>query len=72
MLNTQKGQDIIRRIPHERVLIETDGPFIKIGSTPANPLCLSDTVQSLANLWNTEVDATFQQLSDNFNTLLFV
>ncbi len=70
MLRTQRGQDIIRRIPHERILIETDGPFIKIDSTPANPLYISNIVKSLSNLWNTEVDTTFQQISDNFNTVI--
>ena len=29
MIMTKKGQEIIRRIPNDKILLETDGPFIK-------------------------------------------
>ncbi|WP_155008754.1 Qat anti-phage system TatD family nuclease QatD [Priestia megaterium] len=37
MLNSKKGQEIIKNIPVERILIETDGPFGKIQKNPIRP-----------------------------------
>jgi TatD DNase family protein len=38
MTQSENGRKIIERLPVERILLETDGPFIKIGNQPSTPL----------------------------------
>ena len=37
MLKSSKGQVVIKRIPIERILVESDGPFTKVNSAVYNP-----------------------------------
>jgi TatD DNase family protein len=37
MIRSQSGQRLLREIPGDRILTETDGPFVKVGSGPARP-----------------------------------
>jgi TatD DNase family protein len=38
MTQSENGRKIIERLPVERMLLETDGPFVKIGNQPSTPL----------------------------------
>lgn len=38
MTQSENGRKIINHIPVNRILLETDGPFIKIGNQPSTPL----------------------------------
>ena len=38
MTQSENGRKIIEGIPVDRILLETDGPFIKIGNQPSTPL----------------------------------
>jgi TatD DNase family protein len=53
MLRSEKGRALIVRMPRERVLTETDGPFVRDGDRPAAPPTVRTTVASLADLWRT-------------------
>jgi TatD DNase family protein len=46
MLNTKKGRSFIERMPPERVLTESDGPFARVDERPAMPW---DTLGSVLN-----------------------
>ena len=70
MLRSKHSRELIQHIPHERILLETDGPFIKIGSTPATPMDLQKVLPSLASLWEVSVDETISKLSQNVKTIL--
>lgn len=70
MLRAKKSGELIQRIPPERILTETDGPFIKSGSNPATPLDIPDIIQSLASLWRKTPEDTSRLISKNFSTLL--
>jgi len=37
MILSQKGKKLVARIPPDRLLTETDGPYLKIGGKPAQP-----------------------------------
>lgn len=70
MLRSASGRNLIARIPHERILTETDGPFVKIGTRPATPLHMPETVQSLAALWSMSEKQAARELAWNFSVLL--
>jgi len=51
MIRTENGTRIIGRIPRERILTETDGPFIKIGKSPAIPSDVNIILNYLSESW---------------------
>ena len=72
MLRSKKGVEIIRRIPRDRILTETDGPFVKGSTGVAKPMDMPSIVEALARLWSVEaqtaadvVRLTFQRCVDN-------
>jgi TatD DNase family protein len=70
MFKSQKGQQILARLPSDRVLTETDGPFIKVGNRPAYPQDVGVLEENLADIWHMskyEVSAIIEQ---NFERLV--
>ncbi len=51
MVQSSKGRDLIKSMPKDRVLTESDGPFIKAGAQPADPVSTSSVVTFLSTLW---------------------
>jgi len=56
MLCSKNGQRILERIPQERLVTETDGPYTKIGQRIAEPKDVPWLVGQLATHWNVEED----------------
>ena len=52
MLRSKKAMPLLQRLPPERILLETDGPFARCGTRPAVPSDLPRTLDHLAQLWN--------------------
>lgn len=53
MARTKKGQDLLGNIlPKDRVVLETDGPFARIGPDPLRPADIHNTVVVLSRIWN--------------------
>jgi TatD DNase family protein len=52
MLTGEKGRALIARMPPDRVLTETDGPFVKVEGRAAYPWDASLVIKGLAALWN--------------------
>jgi len=58
MVRSVKGRSLINRLPRERVLCETDGPYCMVGSRSAHPADVPSVACSLAGTWScTEADA---------------
>ena len=58
MIRSEQGQRIIREIPLDRLLTETDGPFAKHEGSPATPAtipCVLDGLGSLLEISTEEV-----------------
>ena len=70
MLESPRGRELISNIPSERILTETDGPFVRIGNRPAKPKDAIGAVELLAILWGTDVVTTLNRLQVNLRTLL--
>ncbi len=56
MVTSQKGRDLIDAMPRERVLTESDGPFVKVGLQSADPTSAPIVLNHLARVWRLHVD----------------
>jgi TatD DNase family protein len=69
MLLSEQGRKLIARMPRDRVLTESDGPFVTVSHRPAEPPDVVRVVRYLADIWSidereaeTQITATFQAL----------
>ncbi|MDB5335829.1 MAG: hydrolase TatD [Planctomycetaceae bacterium] len=69
MLASKKGCDLVLRMPRDRVLTETDGPFAEMNGKPAFPWDVSAAVGLLGKVWNVEQDAVESLLGTNLENL---
>jgi TatD DNase family protein len=70
MLHSETGRSLVLQMPRERVLTETDGPFVQDGAGPATPTTVKATVRSLAELWERSPADVQAATLDNFRMLL--
>jgi TatD DNase family protein len=70
MLASKKGGEIAARLPQDRVITETDGPFAQCSGRPLQPWDVGLAVQSLSDIWATSVAATVDKLLSNLRTLV--
>lgn len=70
MLNSEAGRALVLQMPRQRVLTETDGPFVQDRAAPATPITVKATVRSLATLWQASPDDLQLAIVDNFRRLL--
>lgn len=66
MLTSETGRRILKTLPSERVLTETDGPFVQIKGESARPSNISQIVVDIAKFWNLDFEMTSQIISANF------
>jgi TatD DNase family protein len=69
MTVSRSGEALIARMPRDRVLTETDGPFVPVGGRPARPPDTAQGVEYLARLWRTAPEVARQTIADNFRQL---
>ena len=72
MLNSRNGQLLAKIIPREKILTETDGPFITIDDEPVRPGYIPQTVSKMAELLNVEKDELQKKIFENFQTLMAI
>lgn len=65
MLRSKKGRELTSRMPRDRVLTETDGPFAMDKSRPLQPADAWVAVDELARMWNTTSEGVQAQLASN-------
>ncbi|MBU7595876.1 Qat anti-phage system TatD family nuclease QatD [Metabacillus halosaccharovorans] len=70
MVNSKKGQNIIKRIPTNRLLIESDGPFTKDTHSNYHLSFVDDLIKKLANIRECDSDEMSILLKGNFKNLL--
>lgn len=68
MTNSDNGKKIIERIPQDRLLLETDGPFVSAENTPSTPVTVREILKRVAQIKGGS-DLT-EHLVRNFRTLL--
>ena len=57
MIRGQKGRELIARMPKDRVLTETDGPFATLDGKRAVPWDVAEVLSPLAELWGVETNS---------------
>lgn len=70
MSNSAKGRSIIKKIPIDKLLPESDGPFTTLGSKilmPWDAIRISDTLEEL---WEIPKERVYEQLQQNLMNLL--
>ena len=70
MTRTARGRAVLERLPLERVLTETDGPFTKVHGKPTQPQDVVNVVSLLAHIRNTKPAAIAKQMTLNLGELL--
>lgn len=69
MLRSEKGRRSVARMPVDRILPETDGPFRVVGDEPLYPWQAMKVVGDLAALIGKSEVETDRQMNSNFKTL---
>ena len=70
MIRSDKGQRILGRIPRDRVMTETDGPYVKLGSRPAEPRDVAEVIAFLARVWGLSVEDASARVLDNYRQIV--
>ena len=70
MVRSKKGQRIITRIPPDRALTETDGPYVKISRVPVRPWDIVLVESHLSHLWGIQPEEVRRRICSNFRHIL--
>jgi TatD DNase family protein len=69
MLASAKGRALTAKMPRERLLTETDGPFAQIDGKSALPWDATQAVPALAEIWSESAADVERQLALNLHRL---
>ncbi len=69
MLRSEKGIQIARKVPRNRLLLETDGPFAKLGKKVLFPEDTQKLIPQFSQIWNCSEADAFGQLSLNLRSI---
>ena len=70
MLNSPNGQKIVAGLPPERVLTESDGPFVRVDGRVAIPADVALVEDYLSKLWKVSKRQVGAQIRENFLRLI--
>lgn len=70
MIITLNGNKIINRIPKDRILTETDGPFVKVNNSTIWPIHVRSVIEYLSKSWGESFEDVQNKIYSNFNDLL--
>lgn len=70
MLQSKKGREITSRIPRDKILTESDGPFAKLNKKPLTPMDMPKAIEILAQLWGEPIKVVNERLLNSFRNLL--
>lgn len=69
MLASKRGRELTTRIPQDRILTESDGPFAQLGGRAIMPWEVDKAVTALSEIWGSTLPDTKSMLRDNLRTL---
>lgn len=70
MIKSKNGKNIINKIPLEKILVESDGPFIDLNNRPIKPHELIVVYEFLAEKFEISLKEIEDTIKRNFYTLL--
>jgi TatD DNase family protein len=72
MVKSKSGRELIKLIPLERLLLETDAPFVRINNKPYSSLDLHAIIKELAEIFNLDQTNMLSSLWSNFSKLIIL
>ena len=69
MVTTQKERAVLNLVPRNRILTETDGPYIKVSGQPAKPCDVKTVLSGIANAWGSSAEHVEAQVTENYTQL---
>lgn len=70
MLRSNRGRAVIERLPPDRVLTESDGPFVSMSDRPAVPTDVAEVETYLARQWERDLAEVRRQLQRNLRAAI--
>jgi TatD DNase family protein len=70
MTTSDKGRALIGAMPSERIITESDGPFVQIDGRVAMPWDVARAEVGLAELWGTNIADAKARILENFRSLV--
>lgn len=70
MLSSEKGRRLIAQMPRDRVLTESDGPFVGTRTAPESPASIRRTIAMLAALWRVEPRQAATTVAQTFRAVV--
>ncbi len=67
---SRRGRSLVERLPSDRVLLETDGPYTTTAGTPTEPVAVRFVLQTLSSIWDTSAADTAKVIQENQRRLL--
>ena len=69
MLNSESGRKIVASIPDDKILLETDSPFVSCGNSSYTEL-IKKTIEGTANVRGVQTEVMRNVFWNNLRTLL--
>lgn len=70
MLCSKKGRALVAKMPQDRIITETDGPFTRVDNRPLLPWDADRAVSVLCEIWGLPLVEAREQLLQNVQSLL--
>lgn len=70
MLRSDRQRNLVASMPPDRILTETDGPFLENGGTPIRPCNVNETVKQLSKAVGTDFEVVTERVAKNLRALL--
>lgn len=74
MIASERGRRIVSEVPRDRILLESDGPFVPLGGVregpPTRPEDAGETAQALAAAWGVPTTEAIAVLTASFRQVL--
>jgi TatD DNase family protein len=70
MARSERGRRLISEVPRDRVVTETDGPFVMVDNASAVPRDVARVVRTLSLVWQVDEPEACQIVHRNFSAVL--
>lgn len=70
MLSSDRGRLLVSQIPKDRILTETDGPFIINKNQPIQPVAIMPVINRLSDIWKEPQEIVIAQIFENLKNIL--